>query len=106
MYIHMPNDTRVARWGKGLAVKIPEAIVTKARLAEGDHLSCFLASDGSIVLRPRHRKYSLDQLVAGIRSGNRHHEIDWGGPTGWEVTRYSLRRAAAGSRRLARRTGG
>jgi antitoxin MazE len=102
----MPNDTRVAKWGSSLAVRIPQAIVTKARLAEGDRLSLILAADGSIVMRSRQRKYSLDQLVAGIRSGNRHHEIDWGVPTGWKVTRYSLRRAVAGSRRLARRTGG
>ena len=106
MSIHMPNDTCVARWGKGLAVKIPEAIVKEARLAEGNQLLCFLASDGSIVLRSRQRKYSLEQLVAGIRPGNRHHETDWGAPTGREASPYSLRNAVAGSRRLARRTGG
>lgn len=74
----MPNDTHVARWGNSLAVRIPRAIVTKARLSAGDRLSCVLAGDGSIVLRSRHRKYSLDQLVAGIRPGNRHHETNWG----------------------------
>ena len=105
MYIQMPNDTRVAKWGNSLAVRIPQAIVTKARLAEGDRLSLILAADGSIVMRSRHRKYSLDRLVAGIRPGNRHHEIDWGAPKGISVP-YSLRRAVAGSRRLARRMGG
>jgi len=85
MYIHMPNDTHVAKWGNSLAVRIPQAIVTEARLAEGDRLSFDLAGDGSIVLRSRHRKYSLDQLVAGIRPGNRHHETDWGAPQGKEV---------------------
>ena len=102
----MPNDTRVAKWGSSLAVRIPQAIVTKARLAEGDRLSLILAADGSIVMRSRHRKYSLDQLVAGIRPGNRHHETDWGVAKRKEVSPYSVRRAVAGSRRLARRTGG
>ena len=106
MYIHMPNDTCVARWGKGLAVKIPQAIVKEVRLAEGNQLLYFLASDGSIVLRSRHRKYSLDRLVAGIRPGNRHHETDSGVPKRKEVSLYSLRKDVAGSRRLARRTGG
>ena len=102
----MPNDTRVEKWGNSLAVRIPQAIVTEARLAEGDRLSFDLAGDGSIVLRSRHRKYLLDQLVAAIRSGNRHGEIDWGTPKGKELRRYSLRSAVAGSSRMARRIGG
>jgi antitoxin MazE len=85
MYIHMPNDTHVAKWGNSLAVRIPQAIVTEARLAEGDRLSLDLGGDGSIVLRSRRRKYSLDQLVAAIRPGNRHHETDWGPPKGKET---------------------
>ena len=85
MYIHMPNDTHVAKWGNSLAVRIPQAIVTEARLAEGDRLSFDLGGDGSIVLRSRHRKYSLDQLVAAIKPGNRHRETDWGAPKGKEV---------------------
>ena len=85
MYIHMPNDTHVAKWGNSLAVRIPQAIVTEARLAEGDRLSFDLGGDGSIVLRSRHRKYSLDQLVAAIRPGNRHRATDWGPPKGKET---------------------
>ena len=61
-----------------MAVRIPQAIIKEARLAEGDRLSLDLAGDGSIVLRSRHRKYSLDQLVAGIKPENRHRETDWG----------------------------
>jgi antitoxin MazE len=81
----MPSDTHVGKWGNSLAVRIPQAIVTEARLAEGDRLSFDLAGDGSIVLRTRHRKYSLDELLAGIKPGNRHHETDWGAPKGKEV---------------------
>jgi antitoxin MazE len=76
----MPNETRVSKWGNSLAVRIPQAIVRKAQLAEGDGLSLDLADDGSIVLRPRRRKYSLDQLVSGITPQNRHDETDWGAP--------------------------
>ena len=80
----MPNDTQVAKWGNSLAVRIPQAIAREARLAEGDRLSLDLAGDGSIVLRSRQPKYSLAQLVAGIRPGNRHRETDWGAPQGKE----------------------
>jgi antitoxin MazE len=80
----MPNDTQIAKWGNSLAVRIPRAIVREARLAEGDRLSIDLAGDGSVVLRPGHRKYSLDELVAGIKPGNRHRETDWGTQQGKE----------------------
>ena len=80
----MPNETQVAKWGNSLAVRIPQAIVREARLAEGDRLSLDLAGDGSIVLRSRHRKYSLDELVAKIEPNNRHSETDWGAPQGRE----------------------
>ena len=76
----MPNETQVSKWGNSLAVRIPQAIVKDARLAEGDRLSLNLAGDGSIVLRSAHRKYSLAQLVSGIKPKNRHSETDWGAP--------------------------
>jgi antitoxin MazE len=80
----MPNETQVSKWGNSLAVRIPQAIVRDARLAEGDRLSLDLAGDGSIVLRSRHRKYSLDELVSKIKPTNRHKESDWGAPQGKE----------------------
>ena len=80
----MPNNTQVAKWGNSLAVRIPQAIVKEARLTEGDRLSLDLAGDGSIVLRAARRKYSLAELVSGIKPRNRHRETDWGPPQGRE----------------------
>ena len=80
----MPNDTQVAKWGNSLAVRIPRAIIKDAGLAEGDRLSLDLSADGSIVLRSSRRKYSLDELVAGISKKNRHRETDWGKAQGSE----------------------
>ena len=80
----MPNDTQVAKWGNSLAVRIPRAIIKDAGLAEGDRLSLDLAPDGSIVLRSSRRKYSLDELVAGISKRNRHRETVWGAVKGKE----------------------
>ena len=74
----MPNDTQITKWGNSLAVRIPRAIVKDAGLAEGDRLSLDLAADGAIVLRSSRRKYSLDELVAGISKKNLHHETNWG----------------------------
>ena len=85
LYIHMPNDTQVAKWGNSLAIRIPRSIAKGANLTEGDRLSLDVAEDGSIVLRSSRRKYSLEELVAGITPKNRHSETEWGKPVGKEV---------------------
>jgi antitoxin component of MazEF toxin-antitoxin module len=51
----------------------------------GDRLSLDLATDGSIVLRGRRRRYSLDKLVAQIKPANRHGEAGWGPARGKEA---------------------
>ena len=35
----MQNETTVSKWGNSLAVRIPEAVATQARIAEGDSLA-------------------------------------------------------------------
>jgi antitoxin MazE len=45
-------------------------------------------SNGKLVVeiaRRRKRRYSLDELVAGITPDNRHEEIDWGPSVGNEA---------------------
>ena len=85
MYIRMPSDTQVSKWGNSLAVRIPKTIIKEARLADGDRLSLDVAQDGSVVLRSGRQRYSLKRLVAGIKPGNHHHETNWGAPKGREV---------------------
>ena len=80
----MPNEAQVSKWGNSLAVRIPQSVVKDAHLAEGDRLALDVAADGSIVLRPTARKYSLDELLSGIKPGNLHGEIAWGPPQGKE----------------------
>jgi antitoxin MazE len=46
--------------------------------------------DGKLVVelakrRRRQRRYTLEQLVAGIRPENRHSELEWGPPVGNEA---------------------
>ena len=84
MYIRMPADTQVSRWGNSLAVRIPQAIAKEARLADGDRVTLDISADGSIVLRTTRRKYELQDLVSGISKRNRHSEVDWGAPVGRE----------------------
>jgi antitoxin MazE len=80
----MRNDSRIAKWGNSLAVRIPLALAKQASLAEGDSVKLVLDREGGIVLRPARRKYELSDLVARITPKNRHRETDWGPPKGKE----------------------
>ena len=80
----MGNDSRVAKWGNSLAVRIPLPIAKQASLSEGDSVTLALDGKGGIVLRPARRRYQLSDLVGQITAKNRHGEKDWGRPKGKE----------------------
>jgi antitoxin MazE len=80
----MRNDSRIAKWGNSLAVRIPLAIAKQASLAEGDSVKLALDGKGGIVLRSARRRYELSDLVAQITPRNRHGETDWGPSQGKE----------------------
>lgn len=80
----MRNDSRIAKWGNSLAVRIPLAIAKEASLSEGDSVKLALDGVGGIILRPTRRRYELSDLVGQITPKNRHRETDWGRPEGKE----------------------
>lgn len=78
-------DTTVAKWGNSLAIRIPQNLAKKIRIAEGSEVE-FGVIDGSLVIKPiKRRRYSLDELVEGITPENLHAEIDSGVAVGNEA---------------------
>jgi antitoxin MazE len=73
----MATTTQVSRWGNSLGLRLPKSIAREAQLDEGDTVSVSV-DNGAIVIRPSRPRYSLDDLVGGITSRNRHKESDWG----------------------------
>lgn len=78
-------DAQVAKWGNSLAVRIPKVIADKVKFREGEPVELAVTEDGCILLRPRQKKITLENLVKGITQDNRHDETDWGVPEGKEV---------------------
>ncbi len=77
------------KWGNSLALRVPRAFAEELGASEGKAAE-MTVSDGKLVIeikRPsrRKRRYTLDELVAGITPDNRHGEIDWGAPVGNEA---------------------
>ncbi len=77
--------TELANWGNSLALRIPKNVAETAHLRQGDRLILSIAKDGSLVVRPARKKYTLEQLLSGITFKNRHRETNWGAKKGREV---------------------
>lgn len=77
------------KWGNSLALRVPKAFADEIGASDG-RAAEMTVSNGKLVIevaRPRRRKrrYTLDELVAGITPNNRHEEIDWGPSVGNEA---------------------
>jgi len=78
-----------AKWGNSLAVRIPAALAKEVGAREGKPVE-ITVENGTLVLKPiarpkKRRRYTLEELVAGITPENRHPETDWGPRRGKEV---------------------
>ena len=77
--------TKIQKWGNSLALRIPKAFASEAKIRQSTVVDVSLV-DGKLVVKPFSApRYTLEQLVQGIRKDNLHAEVDWGQPTGKEV---------------------
>ena len=69
---------KIQKWGNSLAVRIPKALAELVELSDGREVELSV-EDGKMIVQPaRKRRYTLDELVAGITEENRHEEIGTG----------------------------
>lgn len=81
----MKTTSSVKKWGNSLAVRIPTSVAQDLGLSENSSIQ--IVSNGSVAtIQPKkHKKETLDELVAAITPKNLHEEADWGGPVGKEI---------------------
>ena len=76
---------KVQKWGNSLALRIPKTFAHDAQL-ENDSMVEMSLVDGQIVIKPvTERRWTLEELLAGVTKSNRHTEIDTGDAIGNEV---------------------
>jgi antitoxin MazE len=75
---------RVTRWGNSLAVRIPKQLAEQTNITEGSEVELGV-TEGAVILRPKGRRYTLEELLEQVTPENRHDEIAWGEPPGKEV---------------------
>ena len=78
-----PLNSKVARWGNSLAVRIPQKAAHQLGLTEGSEVSV-VVEDDSLTIRRSRRITTLDELLAGVTPQNAGGEIDSGPPVGRE----------------------
>jgi len=79
---------QMVKWGNSLAVRIPKAVIEKARLKEGDSLEVEAVAEGLVELRRPAKLPTLAQLVSQITPENRYGEISIGAEVGKEVVEW------------------
>jgi antitoxin MazE len=76
--------TKIRKWGNSLGLRIPRSLASEAAVDDGSTVD-ITVEGGDLVIRPlRRRRYSLDELLAGIDDENRHGEVSTGAPVGNE----------------------
>ena len=82
----MQSQTKVSQWGNSLAIRLPQALVTELAIERGAELELHLENDGFKVTIPAMpKKFTLDELLAGVTPENIHQEFDWGPVQGKEA---------------------
>ena len=82
----MQNHTKVSQWGNSLAIRLPQALVAELAIERGVDVELQVEIDGFRVKIPSlPRKFTLEELLAGVTPGNLHSETDWGKAQGKEA---------------------
>jgi antitoxin MazE len=79
----MPVQSRVRKWGNSLGVRVPRELAVRAGLSEGARIDIEGYADGRIVITPSRRRFTLDELLAGM-TRDREHPLEDDGRRGEE----------------------
>lgn len=69
--------TKVQKWGNSLAVRIPSNIAEQLAIHQGAEMEISVENQ-KIILVPKKKKPTLEELLAKVTPENRHAEIDFG----------------------------
>jgi antitoxin MazE len=76
---------QVQKWGNSLALRIPKSFATESSIEQGTTVDVAVKAGQLIVTPVPKKKYTLDELLAGVTNENRHDEVDTGVSVGREM---------------------
>jgi antitoxin MazE len=80
----MPVQSRISKWGNSLGLRVPRDVAARAGLIEGARVDIEGFEDGRIVITPSRRRFTIEELVAGMTPDN-EHPLEDDGPVGDEL---------------------
>ena len=80
----MPVQVQIAKWGNGLGLRVPRDIAARLRLTEGARVDIEASEDGRIIITRSHRRFMLEELLAGM-TPDREHPLEDDAPRGEEI---------------------
>jgi antitoxin MazE len=76
-------QVRIAKWGNSLGLRVPHDIAARLGLTEGARVDVEASDDGRIIVTRSRRRFTLDELLAGM-TADREHVLEDDDPTGEE----------------------
>lgn len=76
---------RVQRWGNSLAVRIPKPFAEETGLRRNGEVDISVDAGRVIVAPVATGRFTLDDLLKGVKSTNLHREVATAGPAGNEA---------------------
>lgn len=69
-------SAKIQKWGNSLGIRIPKSVIEKANLDENSEVE-IENKDGAIIIFPRQKKVSLENLLSQITKKNLQHEDEY-----------------------------
>ncbi|MEM8829643.1 MAG: AbrB/MazE/SpoVT family DNA-binding domain-containing protein [Cyanobacteria bacterium P01_G01_bin.19] len=76
-------NAKVSRWGNSLGVRIPKQLAEQVKLQDGEEIEIY-CENNKLILVPKKKQYTLEDLLDGMTDENLHSEVDWGDSVGRE----------------------
>jgi antitoxin MazE len=80
----MAIQVQIAKWGNSLGVRVPRDVAARAGLTEGARVDIEAADDGRIIITRSRRRFTLEELLAGM-TPEREHRLEDDHPKGEEI---------------------
>jgi len=81
--IDMPIQVQITKWGNSLGLRVPRDIAARVGLTEGARVDIEASDDGRIIVTRSRRRFTLDELLAGM-TADREHVLEDDAPAGEE----------------------
>jgi antitoxin MazE len=80
----VPIQVQIAKWGNSLGLRVPRDVAARVGLTEGARVDIEACDDGRIIITRSRRRFTLEELLAGM-TPEREHVLEDDGPRGEEI---------------------